>query len=154
MSVDSSLQKLNITLPAVAAPAAAYVPFTRSGGHIYISGQLPFVDGNLSHTGHLGRNVTVSEGQDAARDCALNVIAVLKSACDGDLDRVSRILRLEILVSSDASFTEQHLVANGASNLIKDVFGADIGSHARAAYGTSSLPLNAAVEIAAIAEII
>jgi enamine deaminase RidA (YjgF/YER057c/UK114 family) len=153
MSAIANLEKLNITIPDLAAPAAAYLPFTRSGNIIFVSGQLPFVDGALSHTGHLGDNVTEEQGQQTAYDCAINVIAQLKAALGGDLDKVTKVLKIEILVAATPDFGNAHIVANGASNLIKDVFGDDIGAHARVAYSVAALPMNAAVEVAATVEV-
>lgn len=147
--IASKVEALGLTLPEIAAPAAAYVPSVIHNNQLIISGQLPFKDGSLSHMGKLGDAVTVPAGQEAAQNCALNILALIAQATKGDVNKVERILKLEILVNSTANFTEAHLVANGASNLLVDVFGQEKGSHARAAYSVASLPLGAAVEITA-----
>lgn len=148
-SPAKNLSDASITLPQVTAPAAAYVPYRVEGNIVYVSGQLPSVDGKMLHTGHLGKNVSVEQGQATAKACALNVLAHLQNACGGDLSKVKQVLKLEILVACTPDFTEPHVVANGASEVIKTAFGAEAGSHARVAYGVSSLPLGAAVEVAA-----
>ena len=122
-SAAQKLEELNITLPNAAAPAAAYVPYTVSNNVAYISGQLPFQNGELAKTGIVGKDVSLEEAQEVAKVCALNVLGHVKSACGGDLDKVKRVLKLEILVAATPEFTEPHVVANGASNLIKEVFG-------------------------------
>ncbi len=150
--IDALLTELGITLPVAAAPAANYVPWVISGSMLYISGQLPMEDGKIAVTGHLGGNVSVPEGQRAAELCAINILAQAKAALGGDLSRVRRVVKLNGFVASDPAFIEQHLVINGASNLIAKVLG-DAGKHARAAVGMASLPFNAAVEIDAVIEI-
>jgi enamine deaminase RidA (YjgF/YER057c/UK114 family) len=149
--VESRLAELGITLPAAAAPAANYVPFVRSGNQLYLSGQLPFQDGKLLHLGHLGDKVTLDEGYQAARLCAINLIAQIKAAI-GDLDRVGRIVRLGGFVASTAAFTDQPKVVNGASDLMVEVFG-DAGRHARSAVGAPSLPLGVCVEVDAVVDL-
>lgn len=151
--IEKRLKELGIHLPAVTAPAAAYVPYTISGNIVFVSGQLPFKDGTPFKKGHLGKNVTIEEGQETARICALNILSHLKNACEGNLDSVTRVLKIEALVASTPEFTEPHLVANGASQLFIDLFGEEIGKHARVAYGVSTLPLGVAVEVAATFEI-
>jgi len=151
--IEKRIKEANINIPVVSAPAAAYLPYTISGNTVYISGQLPMIDGEFTGKGHLGNNITVEEGQKVARDCALNIVAHLKNAVGGDLEKVKNALKLEILVASTPEFTEPHLVANGASNLILDIFGKEIGSHARVAYGVATLPFGVAVEVAATFEI-
>ncbi|MBB1247602.1 MULTISPECIES: RidA family protein [unclassified Rhizobium] len=151
-AIDAKLEELGVTLPQAAAPAANYVPFVQSGDQLFISGQLPLVDGKLSHTGQLGAGVMVSEAQEAAKNCAVNILAQAKAALGGDLSRITRVVRITCMVSSAPDFYEHHLVANGASNFLADVLG-DAGKHARAAYGVAALPLNAAVEIDAILEV-
>lgn len=151
--VEQRLEQKGITLPQVSAPAAAYVPFTVSGNTVFISGQLPFKDGELFKTGILGKDVSLEEGQETAKVCALNVLAHLKNACGGDLNKVSKALKLEILVAATPDFTDPHVVANGASQLILDAFGEEKGKHARVAYGVSTLPMGVAVEVAATFEI-
>ena len=151
-AIDSRLKELGITLPAAAAPAANYVPFTISGNLLFLSGQLPIEDGKVAVTGLVGRDVDVARGQRAAELCAINILAQAKAALAGDLGRIRRIVKLNGFIASMPDFTEQHLVMNGASNLIANVLG-EPGKHARAAVGMASLPLNAAVEIDAIIEI-
>ena len=148
-SISSRLQELGVELPQAAAPAAAYVPFRVEGKTVYISGQLPLLGGSLAKEGRVGEGVSLEEAQEIARTCALNVLAHLKSATEGDLDKVKSVLKLEILVAAPQSFTEPHLVANGASDLMLSVFGEEVGKHARVAYGVSVLPMNAPVEVAA-----
>lgn len=149
--IDEQLKKLGVTLPVLAAPVANYVPFTISGNTLYISGQLPGA-GPAMVKGTLGSGLTVEQGRDAARLCAINIIAQAKAALKGDLDRVTRCLRLGGFVASTADFFDHPKVVNGASDLIVEVFG-DAGRHARAAVGVSALPLGAAVEVDAIFEI-
>src|SRR5450830_96869 len=151
MSVYEKLQALNITLPAVAAPAAAYVMYAQSGNTVYLSGHLPKKDGKI-WVGQLGKDTTTEEAKLAARGVAIELIATLQAACGGDLKRVKRIVKLMSLVNSTGDFTEQHLVTNGASELIGEVFG-EQGKHARSAFGVAQLPLGACVEIEMIAEI-
>jgi len=151
--IEKRISDANINLPVVSAPAAAYLPYTISGNTVYISGQLPMIDGEFTGKGHLGNNVTVEEGQKVARDCALNVVAHLKNAVGGDLEKVKNALKLEILVAATPEFTEPHVVANGASNLVLEIFGKEVGSHARVAYGVATLPFGVAVEVAATFEI-
>ncbi|MBL0373020.1 RidA family protein [Rhizobium sp. KVB221] len=150
--IDQQLEKLGIVLPEAAAPAANYVPTVVSGTHLYISGQLPMENGKLAQTGQLGAGITTSEGQRAAELCAINILAQAKVALGGDLSRIRRVIRIGCMVSSTPDFYEQHLVANGASNLLAEVLG-EAGKHSRAAFGVAVLPLNASVEIDAILEI-
>lgn len=151
-TISSRLANRGIVLPEAAAPAANYLPYVQSGSLLFISGQLPQKDGALLATGQLGRNVDVETGQKAAEQCVINILAQASAALDGDLDRVVRIIKLTGFVASTPDFTDQHLVINGASNLIVEILG-DAGKHARAAVGMASLPLNAAVEIDAIIEV-
>ena len=151
-AIHSRLKELGITLPAAAAPAANYVPYVISGSMLYLSGQLPLEDGKVAVTGHLGKNVDVATGQRAAELCAINILAQANAALGGDLSRIRRVVKLNGFVASTPDFVEQHLVINGASNLIANVLG-DAGKHARAAVGMAALPLNAAVEIDAVIEI-
>jgi enamine deaminase RidA (YjgF/YER057c/UK114 family) len=150
--IEARLNDLGITLPQAAAPAANYVPFVISGSHLYISGQLPMENGQIAITGHLGGGVDVATGQRAAELCAINILAQAKAALGGDLSRIRRIVKLNGFIASEPTFVEQHLVMNGASNLIAKVLG-NAGIHARAAVGMASLPFNAAVEIDAVIEI-
>ncbi|MDR7146986.1 RidA family protein [Rhizobium sp. BE258] len=150
--IAAKLKEMGITLPQAAAPAANYVPYVISGGLLYISGQLPMEGGKVAVTGHLGKNVDVAAGQRAAELCAINILAQASAALGGDLSRIKRVIKLNGFVASAPEFVEQHLVINGASNLIANVLG-DAGKHARAAVGMAALPFNAAVEIDAILEI-
>jgi enamine deaminase RidA (YjgF/YER057c/UK114 family) len=150
-AIDARLKELGITLPQAAAPAANYVPYVISGNLLYLSGQLPMEGGKIGVTGHLGRDVDVAGGQRAAELCAINILAQAQAAL-GDLGRIVRLIKLNGFVASTPDFTEQHLVINGASNLLANVLG-EAGKHARAAVGMAALPLNAAVEIDAIMEI-
>lgn len=150
-TIDSRLKNLGISLPEAAAPAANYVPFAQTGSLLLTSGQLPLENGKLVHTGQVGDALTVAHGQAAARACAINILAQAKAAL-GDLNRIKRIVKITVFVSSTTDFVEQHLVANGASDLLVAVLG-DAGKHARSAVGVASLPLNAPVEIEAIIEV-
>ncbi|MCY0146710.1 RidA family protein [Hoeflea sp. G2-23] len=151
-SIQSRLDARNIVLPEAAAPAANYLPYVISGSLLFVSGQLPLKNGALTATGLLGRDLDVATAEKAAELCAINILAQAKAALGGDLDRIVRVVKLGGFVASEPSFTDQHLVINGASNLIAEILG-DAGKHARAAVGTASLPLNAAVEVDAIIEI-
>lgn len=146
MTVAARIAELGITLPKAAAPVASYVPVVVEGGFAHVSGQLPFVDGQVVK-GRLGDDVTVAGGQDAARACGLMIIAQLEAA--GLLERVGRIVKLGAFINCTADFTDQPEVANGASDLMEQVFG-DAGKHARAAVGVPALPRGAAVEVDAI----
>jgi len=150
MSVYDKLQALNITLPPVAVPAAAYVPYVQTGKLVFLSGHIARKDGK-PHVGQLGRNMSTDEGKAAARAIAIELIGTLQAACGGDLKRVRRIVKVMSLVNSTGDFTEQHLVTNGASELLGEVFG-DAGKHARSAFGVAQIPLGACVEIALVAE--
>ena len=147
MSIEQRLAELGIELPQPAAPVAAYVPVVVAGNLAHVSGQLPFVDGKLV-TGRLGEDVSLDQGHAAARACGLMILAQLKAAL-GSLDRVERVVKLGAFVSSAASFTDQPKVANGASELMAEVFG-EAGRHARSAVGVPVLPLGAAVEVDAV----
>jgi enamine deaminase RidA (YjgF/YER057c/UK114 family) len=147
MSIEARLSELGIVLPKPAAPVASYVPVVIAGGLAHVSGQLPFIDGALV-TGRLGENVDLDLGAKAARACALMILAQLDAAL-GSLERVERIVKLGAFVNSAVHFTDQPKVANGASDLMTEVFG-DKGKHARSAVGVPVLPLGAAVEVDAI----
>ena len=147
MSIDAKLAELGLTLPAAAAPVAAYVPVVIVGGLAYVSGQVSFVDGTLVK-GRLGEDVSLEQGIAAAQGCGLMILAQLKAAL-GSLDRVERVVKLGAFVNCTAEFTDQPKVANGASELMVAVFG-EAGKHARAAVGAPSLPLGVAVEVDAI----
>jgi len=151
-TIESRLTARNIVLPEAAAPAANYVSYVISGSQLFVSGQLPIENGALAVKGLLGRDVDVASGQKAAELCAINILAQTKAALGGDLERIVRVVKLNGFVASDPAFTDQHLVINGASNLIAELLG-ERGKHARAAVGMACLPLNAAVEIDAVIEI-
>jgi enamine deaminase RidA (YjgF/YER057c/UK114 family) len=150
--ISTRLKELGITLPTPAAPAANYVPFTQAGNILIISGQLPMVDGKLAFTGKLGGGVTLETGQEAAKICAINILAQANAALGGNLDRVKRCLRLGGFVACTPDFTQHPQVINGASNLMVEILG-DAGKHARAAVGVPSLPFDAAVEVDAMFEV-
>lgn len=151
--IDNKLNQLGLTIPHAAAPAANYVPWVISGNQIFVSGQLPMINGKFDHAiGLLGDGLSLEQGEQLARQCAINIIAQVKVALDGNLDRVTRIVRLGGFVAATPDFTQHPAVINGASNLMVDVFGKDIGSHARAAVGSASLPFGVGVEVDAIVE--
>jgi len=151
MSIQARLDALGIVLPPVAAPAAAYVPFVRSGNLVFISGHIARKDGK-PWVGQLGVNLGTEDGKAAARAIAIDLLGTLQAAV-GDLSRVTRIVKVMSLVNSAATFTEQHLVTNGCSELLVQVFGAEVGAHARSAFGVAQIPLGACVEIELIAEL-
>lgn len=151
--IDMRLAELGLVLPPAVAPVANYVPWIVTGSQVVISGQLPMRDGSLMATGLLGRDVNLESGAAAARQCALNLLTQLKAACDGDLDRVKRVVRLGGFVACTSDFIDHPRIINGASDLMVEVFG-DAGRHARAAVGCPSLPLNATVEIDGLFEIL
>lgn len=150
-SAEQRLAALGIDLPAPAAPAANYVPFMQSGNLLFTAGQLPLKDGKLTASGLLGRDLDTAAGAEAAKWCAVNILAQAKMAL-GSLDRIVKIVKISVFVASDAGFTEQHLVANGASDLLVDALG-ERGRHARSAVGMAALPLGAPVEIEAVIEV-
>lgn len=152
MTPEDRLKTLGITIPTPAKPVANYVGWVQTGNLVFTAGQLPFDNGNLTQTGVHGLDVSKEQGQLAARQAAINVIAQINDACQGDLSRVKRIVKLTGFVACSHDFTDQPFVVNGASNLMVDVFG-DAGRHARSAVGVPSLPLNASVEVEAIVEI-
>ena len=152
MSIQQTLHKLGIELPAPAAPAGNYVPFVVVGNLVFIAGQVPRRDGRLQVVGKLGGALGLADGQKAARLCALNILAQLQVACEGDLDRVVRCVRLTGFVNCTPEFTEQPSVINGASDLMIEVLG-NQGRHARTAVGANGLPGDAACEIESIFEI-
>jgi len=149
---DARLAELGLTLPNAVAPAANYVPARRSGNMIYIAGQVPTADGKDQFVGKLGRDVSIEDGQKAARLCAINILAQLRQALGGSLDSVVGCVRLGGFVNATPEFGDQPKVINGASDLMVAVFG-DAGRHARAAVGCASLPRNVAVEVDAIFEV-
>jgi enamine deaminase RidA (YjgF/YER057c/UK114 family) len=151
MNIYDQLAALQITLPPVAIPAAAYVPFVQTGNLVFLSGHIAKKDGK-PWVGQLGKNTTTEEGRAAARAIAIDLMGTLHAAI-GDLNRVTRIVKVMSLVNSTANFTEQHLVTNGCSELIGEVFGPQVGAHARSAFGVAQIPMGACVEIELIAEI-
>ena len=151
MNVYDKLKELNITLPPVATPAAAYLPFVRTGNLVFLSGHIAKKDGKV-WVGQLGATVSTEEGKQAARAVAIDLLGTLNAAA-GNLDRVRRIVKVMSLVNSVPSFTEQHLVTNGASELLAEVFGSEKGAHARSAFGVAQIPMGACVEIELIAEV-
>jgi enamine deaminase RidA (YjgF/YER057c/UK114 family) len=148
---EERLQQLGVSLPTPAAPVAAYVPCVRTGNHVYVSGQVPVVDGKPSHTGHLGDDVTLEDGRAAARNCAINLLAALKAEL-GELSQVKRVVKVVGFVASAPGFTDMPKVVNAASELFGEAFG-DAGRHARSAVGVAALPLGVPVEVEAIIEI-
>jgi len=144
--IEARLRELKLELPAASTPAANYVPFVRAGNLVFMAGQIPVWNGERRFIGKVGRDFTAEQGQEAAKLCALNLLAQLKAALDGDLDRVVRCVRLGGFVNSMPEFVQQPLVVNGASDLMVAVFG-DAGRHARTAVGTNVLPLDVAVEV-------
>jgi len=151
MSVYDKLKELNITLPPVAVPAAAYVPYMQTGNLVFLSGHIARRDGK-PWVGQLGRDTSTEQGQAAARAIAIDLLGTLHEATGGNLDRIKRIVKVLSLVNSTADYTEQHLVTNGASELFGQIFG-EAGKHARSAFGVAQLPMGACVEIELIAEI-
>ena len=148
-TLAAKLAELGLFLPEPPVAVAAYVPYVVTGDLVFISGQLPVEHGRLKYTGHLGEEVDVPTGIDAAKICALNLLAQLNHACDGDIARVARCVKLNGFVSSTPDFFEQPKIINGASELMLSVLG-DLGRHARAAVGVPALPLNAPVEVDAV----
>lgn len=151
MSVYDRLKELNVSLPKVEPPVAAFVPTVRTGNLIFVSGHIAKQDGK-PWVGKLGEDVSTAEGKQAARGIAIELLAALHVAL-GDLNKIKRVVKLMALVNSAPSFTEQHLVANGASELLVEIFGKEKGSHARSAFGIAQIPLGACVEIELIAEV-
>ena len=152
-NIEARLEQLGIKLPAPPAPVASYVPFVTSGKLVFVSGQVTLTPDGLKYVGIVGKDISLEDGKAAARLCAINLIAQLKSACGGDLDRVKRVVKLTVFVNAVLGFAQQPEVANGASDLFVEVFG-DSGRHARSAVGAGSLPRNVAVEVDAIVEIL
>lgn len=152
MSLQEKLTELGLALPVAPKPVAAYVPVVRTGDLIFISGQLPMANGQLLATGPVPSKVTPEAAQVAARQCALNLLAILGDQIDGDFSRVVRVVKLGVFVQCDDGYAGQPAIANGASELLAALLG-DAGKHARAATGTNSLPLNATVEIDAVVEV-
>ncbi|MEO5732274.1 MAG: RidA family protein [Rubrivivax sp.] len=152
MTIADRLKSLSITLPAVSVPAAAYVPFVQSGKLVFISGHIAKKDGK-AWVGQLGKTMTTDEAKPAARAISIDLLGTLQAAAGGDLQRVKRIVKVLSLVNSSPDYTEQHLVTNGCSELLVEVFGNEVGAHARSAFGVAQLPMGACVEIELIAEL-
>lgn len=152
MKTEKRLAELGITLPESSSPSAMYIPAKQLGTALFVSGNIPIVEGKLKYTGKVGQERTVEDAEEAARICIINILAAVKNHL-GDLDRVANVVKLQGFVNSEASFTDQHLIINAASQLLYDVFG-EAGRHARTALGTAHLPMNATVEIEAIFEIV
>lgn len=150
-TIQKRLDDLGVAIPEAAAPAANYVPYAQSGNLLLTAGQLPLSGGKLMATGLLGRDLDTEAGKDAAKLCAINILAQIRAAT-GDLERIKRLVKITVFVASAPDFTEQHLVANGASDFLAQVLG-ERGKHARSAVGVAVLPMNAAVEIEAIVEL-
>jgi enamine deaminase RidA (YjgF/YER057c/UK114 family) len=148
-TIAARLERMGVALPDAAPPAARYDPFALHDGVLYVSGQLPMLSGRLASSGRLGRDLDVREGQEAARLCAIGILAQASAALGGDLERILRMLRITGFVASEPGFTDQHLVVNGASEFLAEALG-ERGRHARAAVGVAALPLGASVEIDAI----
>ena len=151
MSIYAKLETLGINLPPIAVPAAAYVPFVQTGNLVFLSGHIAKKDGK-PWVGQFGKNIDTAEGKAAARAIAIDLLGTLHAAV-GDLNKVKRIVKVMSLVNSTGDFTEQHLVTNGCSELLGEVFGATVGAHARSAFGVAQIPMGACVEIELIAEI-
>jgi enamine deaminase RidA (YjgF/YER057c/UK114 family) len=148
---EERLQELGVTLPSPAVPVAAYIPCVRTGNLVYVSGQIPAVEGKPTHVGHLGADVDLEAGRAAARTCAINVLAALKAEL-GELSQVRRVVKVTGFVASTPEFTDHPKVVNAASDLFGEAFG-DAGRHARAAIGVAALPLGVPVEVDAIVEV-
>ncbi len=151
-NVDARLKNLGIEIPLPAVPVANYVGFVKTGNLVFTAGQVPLKDGKFQYQGIVGADVTVDDAIEAAKICAINIIAQVKAACDGDLDRVKRVVKLVGFVNGIPGFTDQPKVINGASDMMVAVFG-EAGKHARSAVGAGSLPLNLSVEIEAVVEV-
>ncbi len=150
--IVETLASLGLAIPEAPKPVASYIPSVRTGNLLFVSGQLPFRDGALLATGRVGADVSLEQAQTCARQCVLNGLAVVRGACGGSLDPVVRIVRLGVFVACVEGFGDQPKVANGASDLLQQLFG-EAGRHARAAVGTNSLPLNACVEVEMLVEL-
>ena len=150
--IETRLKDLGIVLPTPPAPVASYVPTVKTGSLVFVSGQIPAGPDGLKYVGIVGQELSVDDGKAAARLCAVNLLAQVKAACDGDLDRVTRCVKLSVFVNAVPGFTQHPEIANGASDLMVQVFD-DAGRHARAAVGAGSLPRNVAVEVEAVFEI-
>lgn len=150
--IDARLEELGIALPLLQAPAFNYVPVVRAANLLFVSGQLPWMEGQIEHTGKLGADVSIERGQEAARLCALNMLAQVREACGGDLDRITRCVKLGGFVSGGPDFFDHPKVVNAASDLMIEIFG-EAGRHARFAVGAIALPRNVSVELEGIFEV-
>ena len=150
--IEQHLKSLGLSVPTASTPVANYVPWVRTGALVFVSGQLPLENGTVAQTGIVGKDLTTEQAYGAAKLCALNLIAQVRNACDGDLDRVTRVVKLTGFVACTAAFTEHPQVINGASDVMVQVFG-DAGRHSRAAVGAPALPRGASVEVEAVFEI-
>jgi len=150
--IETRIAELGLVLPSPAAPIANYVPYVVSGPLVAISGQGPVIGGKIAFTGKIGETLTIEQGQEAARACFLNLLAQLRAACNGDLERVRRVVRLGGFIAAPAAFTHHAQVMNGASDLAVAVFG-DAGRHARTTVGVPSLPMDMAVEVDGLFEL-
>lgn len=150
-TIEQRLEQAGYALPSVSKPLAAYVPTMRDGDTIYTSGQLPLIDGQLAATGKVGETITVEDAQNYARICVLNGLAAIKAEV-GDLEKISQITKVVGFVSSAADFEQQHIVINGASEFLGEIFG-ETGTHARSAVGVAMLPMNAPVEVEMIVKV-
>ncbi|MSR28559.1 MAG: RidA family protein [Phycisphaerales bacterium] len=150
--ISEVLAALGLAIPSAPRPVASYVPSVRSGNLLFVSGQLPFRDGALMATGRVGAEVSLADAQACARQCVLNALAVVRGACSGSLDSVVRIVRVGVFVACTDGFGDQPKVANGASDLLQELFG-ESGRHARAAVGTNALPLNSCIEVEMLVEL-
>ena len=150
--IDKKLKDLGITIPDAPSPAANYIPYVISGNLVFIAGQVPFENGQINYTGKVGKDIDINKAKEVAKICGLNVISVLKNAVNGDLSKVKKCVKLGIFVSCTNDFHQQPEVANGASDLMVEIFGEN-GKHARFAVGANSLPRNVPVEVDAIFEI-
>ena len=151
MIVEKKIEELGINLPERSPPGAMYIPVKQLGNALFVSGQVPFVDGVMQYPGHVGEEITLEQAQEAARICIINMLAAVRYHL-GDLDKVKNVVKLQAFVNSKTGFNQQHIVVNAASQLLYDVFG-EAGRHARTAVGTNQLPMDAPVEIEAIFEI-
>jgi enamine deaminase RidA (YjgF/YER057c/UK114 family) len=152
VSIAATLQRLGIELPPVAVPAAAYLPFVQAGKLVFVSGHIAKRDGQ-PWVGQLGKTLDTATGKQAARAIAIDLMGTLQAATGGDLERIARIVKVMSLVNCTPDFTEAHLVTNGASELIGEVFGPTVGAHARSAFGVAQLPMGACVEIEMVVEL-
>ncbi len=151
MSYETKIKELGLEIPEAPKPVAAYVPAIRSGKHVYTAGQIPFLNGELKYKGKLGKDLTIEDGYEAAKLCALNCLSVIKGVI-GSLDKIERIVRVGGFVNSVPEFSDQPKVINGASELLGQIFG-EKGKHARAAVGSINLPIDAAVEVEMVVEV-